>query len=156
MLLYWSKKEPKQKDHKKPKQDVKKHQKYRRRNKWLFWIPAAFCVCVCVWERERGGYREKFKSQSSLSEQRVICASSLEAVSELLQVGNAIEMDERCCHDQNMKNLMRMELTERKMCILAAFIIICLVFKQTTKDTFQRLLLSITVPLVTHSLLNLQ
>ena len=68
------------------------------------------CVRVCVCGVCGAIKKSMSKSQSGLSEQRVICASSLEAVTELLQVGNPVEMDERRCHDQDMKNLMRVEL----------------------------------------------
>ena len=112
MLLYRSKEnkrkkqEAKQKDH-----ETQTRSKQIRRTKgaksdytefqqqFLCWV----LVCVC-------GAVKKSKSQLGVSEQSIICAASLEAVTELLQVGNPVEMDERCRHNQNMENLMGMEL----------------------------------------------
>lgn len=57
-------------------------------------------------ERPRGTW-------SGLSEEGIICAASLQAISELLEVGDSIKVNEGGRHHQHMKNLMGMEL-ERK------------------------------------------
>lgn len=47
------------------------------------------------------------------SKQRVVGAPSLQTVTELLQVGHSVEVDEGCSHHQHVEDLMRLKLRKR-------------------------------------------
>lgn len=47
------------------------------------------------------------------SEKGVVGAATFEAVAEFLKVVDPIEVDEGCCHHQDVENLMRLKLWGR-------------------------------------------
>lgn len=49
-----------------------------------------------------------------LSEKGVVSAASLQAVAELLQVGDAVEVDEGCRNHQDMEDLVGVELRRER------------------------------------------
>lgn len=50
----------------------------------------------------------------SCLEEGVVCTASSQAVAELLQVRDAVEVNKRCSHHQDMEYLMGLELRERQ------------------------------------------
>ena len=86
----------------------------RETTKWTYWIPAAFSLLslflLCFFGGDYGGTEEEVFFGSSLSEQGVVRAASLQAVAGLLEVGDSVEVDEGCGHDQDMEDLVGMEL----------------------------------------------